>query len=70
LNDWQKAEAECRAALAIQPVRPNARFMLAVCLHKRGDPAGGRREFDLAIKLTPSQEMRAKLVEWFDQLTR
>jgi tetratricopeptide (TPR) repeat protein len=69
LNDWAQAESDCRAALAIQPVRPNARFMLAVCLHQRGDAAGGRRELDLAIKLTPSPEMRDKLSRWYAELT-
>lgn len=69
-GDWAKAEADCRAALAIQPVRPNARFMLAVCAHKRGDAAGGRRELDLALKLTPTSEGRASLSKWYEQLTR
>jgi hypothetical protein len=69
-NDWAKAEADCRAALGIQPLRPNMRFMLAVCLHKRGDPAAGRRELDLALKLTPSAKMRSTLTGWYTQMTR
>jgi tetratricopeptide (TPR) repeat protein len=69
-NDWARAEADCRAALATQPVRPTARFMLAVCLHKRGDGEGARREFDLALKLTPGAEMRKRLTQWYGQLTR
>ncbi len=70
LLDWERAEEACRAALDIQPVRPNARFMLAVCRYKRGDAAGGRRELDLAIKMTSNAEMRATLAEWYRQLTR
>ena len=70
LKEWEKAEENCRAVLAIQPVRPNARFMLAVCLHQRGDAAAGRRELELALKLTPSAEGRATLTKWYGQLTR
>lgn len=69
-NQWEQAEADCRAALAIQPVRPNARFLLAVCRHKQGDPAGARRELDLALKLTPAPEMRTNLSRWYAQMTR
>jgi tetratricopeptide (TPR) repeat protein len=69
-KDWARAEADCRAVLAIQPVRPNARFMLAVCLHRRGDADGGRRELDLAQRLTPAAGQRATLAKWYDQFTR
>ena len=69
LGDWEKAEADCRAALAIQPLQANARFLLAVCRHRRGDPAGARAEFDLAAKLTP-EAGREQLAEWYRQLTR
>lgn len=69
-RQWPEAEADCRAALAIQPVRPNARFMLAVCRHHRGDPAGGKREFDLAVTLTPEPEKRETLRRWYAQLTK
>jgi Tfp pilus assembly protein PilF len=69
-SDWAKAEADCREALTIQPVRGNARFMLAVCLHKRGDAVGARREFDLALKLTPGAAMRRQLTQWYGELTR
>jgi hypothetical protein len=51
-------------------LRPNARFMLAVCRDRRGDPAAGRRELDLARRLTPAPEMRATLEKWYAQLTR
>src|SRR5262245_1211428 len=70
MKDWERAEANCRAVLAIQPLRPNARFMLAVSLHRRGDAAGSRREFDLALALTPSADTRAQLVRWYDELVR
>ena len=70
LRDWERAEADCRAALEVQPVRPNARFMLAVCRHRRGDPVGGHRELNLALKLTPSPEMRTTLTGWYAQLIR
>jgi hypothetical protein len=69
-RDWEKAEADCRAALAIQPVHANARFLLALCRHHRGDPAGSRTEFDLAIQLTPDAATRKRFTEWYEQLPR
>jgi hypothetical protein len=69
-KDWEKAETDCRAALAIQPLHANSRFMLAVCRHKRGDPAAGRRELDIVLQLTPNSQQRASLAKWYDELTR
>jgi Tfp pilus assembly protein PilF len=70
LKDWQKAEADCRAALAIQPLQPKARFMLAVCRNKRGDPVAGLKELNLALALTPTPQMRSSLSEGYSELTR
>ena len=69
-KDWEKAETDCRAALAIQPLHANGRFMLAVCRHKRGDSAAGRRELDIVLQLTPTSQQRASLAKWYDELTR
>ena len=70
LSDWEKAEADCRAALAIQPLQPNARFLLAVCRHKRGDPVAALRQLELAQNLTPDPAGRVRLADWFRGLTR
>jgi Tetratricopeptide repeat/Cytochrome c554 and c-prime len=70
LGDWEKAEADCRAALAIQPLQGNGHFMLAVCRHKRGDPAAARRELDTALGLAPTPRARSALSDWYHQLTR
>jgi hypothetical protein len=51
-------------------MQPNARFLLAVCRHRRGDPAGGQAELDLAVKLTPDDASRKRLAEWYRGLTR
>src|SRR5207248_7685994 len=61
LREWEKSEADCRAALAIHPLLANGRLMLAVCRRQRGDPAAGERELAVALSLTPNQRMRSSL---------
>jgi tetratricopeptide (TPR) repeat protein len=70
LNDWQKAESDCREALAIQPLHPNGHFMLAVCLHKQGNPIAGQRELDIALRLAPTPQVRSALLDEYRRLTR
>jgi tetratricopeptide (TPR) repeat protein len=70
LEEWAKAATDCRAALAIQPLHPNARFTLAVSLHKQGDAPGGRRELEAALRLTPKPQAREFLAESYRKLTR
>lgn len=42
-GDWASAEEDCRAALRIHPLHPQARLVRAVCRHHLGDTAGGTR---------------------------
>ncbi|HSQ54300.1 MAG TPA: tetratricopeptide repeat protein [Gemmata sp.] len=70
LEEWDKTEADCRAAIAIHPIQANARFMLAVCRHKRGDAESARQEIDLALKMTPDDEGRTRLAKMYDAATR
>jgi hypothetical protein len=70
LKDWDRAEADCRAALAIHPLLTNARLMVAACRHRRGDPAGGQRELDAALRLTANPRAKATLTDLYRQLTR
>lgn len=65
LKRWEEAEAEARAALAIHPLHPNARLLLAVCLDRRGDPRAGRGELDVALRLAPTPRSRSVMSEWY-----
>ncbi len=67
---WAEAEAACRAALALHPIDPVVRLHLAVCRHQQGDPAGGRRELDVAIRLAPRPQDRAAFAAWYRRQTR
>ena len=66
-RDWVKAEADARAALALQPLSGKARFYLAVCLHHRGDPAGAENEAATAVKLIPTARLREEYSHWFKE---
>src|SRR5262249_8351200 len=50
-RDWAKAEADARAALAIQPLFWKARLYLAVCRHHLGETAQARKEAAAAFGL-------------------
>ncbi len=69
-GDWAKAEADCRAALRIHPLHPEARLYLAICLHQQGDPAAGLREAQTAAQLESDARERAFLVDWYRRATR
>ncbi|AMV23967.1 hypothetical protein VT84_06200 [Gemmata sp. SH-PL17] len=69
-NDWERGEADCRAALRINPLHPQVRTYLGACLHKRGDPAAGQRELQTALRFEPDVRVQANLREWFRQATR
>ena len=69
-GEWEKAEADCRAALAIHPLHPRARLLLAVCRHRLGDPAGGRREAETAAGLATTPQQRAGMREAYRTQTR
>lgn len=70
MEAWDRAEADCRAALAIHPLHPEARLLLGVCLHRRGDPAGGRKEAETATALSTTPGERDALLRWYKQRTR
>jgi len=65
LKQWDKAEEDCRKTLEIQPLHPMAHLVLALCLHKRGDPEAGKREADTAIGLATQKQQKAAFREWF-----
>jgi hypothetical protein len=67
---WPEAEADCRAALRLLPLHPEARLYLAIALHQQGDAAGGRREAETAARMEADPRQRAGLLEWFKSATR
>jgi hypothetical protein len=69
-GEWAKAEADCRSALAIHPLHPRARLYLGICRFRLGDPAGGKREVELATALATKPRQRAELIEIYRSLTR
>ena len=69
-GEWEKAEADCRAALAIHPLLPRAHLQLAVCLHHRENPDAGRKEANTALSLTTSPRQRSALQDWYENQTR
>ena len=52
-GEWEKAEAEYRRALAIDPEDGDVRVALGRVLLRRGDRAGARREAAGALKVQP-----------------
>ncbi|MCI0700149.1 MAG: tetratricopeptide repeat protein [Planctomycetia bacterium] len=67
---WDKAEEDCRAALRIQPLHPQARLMLGICLHHRGNPEAGRKEAQTAIGLATHPRQKTAFQQWYQQETR
>jgi predicted Zn-dependent protease len=68
LNEWTKAERDCREALHIHPLYPRARLLLAVCLNRQGDSIGGRKEAETAAELATQRKMA--FLEWYQEQTR
>ena len=69
-KEWGKAEDDCRAALRIHPLHPQARLMLGICLHNRGNPDAGRREVETAIGLATHPRQKTAFREWYQSETR
>ena len=69
-KDWGKAEDDCRAALRIHPLHPQARLMLGICLHNQGNPDAGRREVETAIGLATHPRQKTAFREWYQSETR
>lgn len=67
---WEKVEADCRTALRLHPLHPQAHLYLGVCLHKQGDPAAGQRELQTAVRLETDEREQAILRDWYRQNTR
>ncbi len=67
---WEEAEAECRAALAIQPLEPSVRLLLAACRSHLGDPAGARAESEAAFGLARDPDQRAGFERWYRRHAR
>ncbi|HEV2970494.1 MAG TPA: tetratricopeptide repeat protein [Pirellulales bacterium] len=69
-QDWVRAEADCRAALAIHPLHPRAHLLLGICRYRRGDPTGGGREADLAASLATTPQLRTNFRDLYRSQTR
>jgi hypothetical protein len=69
-RDWARAEADARAALAVQPLYWKARLYLAVCRHHQADPAGAREEAATAARLIPTERLRAAYMSWYREQIR
>lgn len=69
-QEWARAEADCRAALAIHPLHPSVRLLLGICRHRQGDPVGGRREAEIAGRLTSTPAQRAEFQARYERETR
>jgi hypothetical protein len=69
-HDWARAEAEARAALALQPLYWQPRLYLAVCRYHQADPAGAREEATTAAGLIPDQRLRAAYMSWYREQIR
>ena len=67
---WEKVEADCRTALRLHPLHPQAHLYLGICLHKQGDPAAGQRELQTAVRLETDEREQAILRDWYRQSTR
>lgn len=69
-REWPRAEADCRAALAIHALHPRAHLLLGVCRHRLDDPRGGRKEADLAASLATRPEQRETLLKLYAAQTK
>lgn len=69
-GNWAKAEADARAALRLQPLHPEARLYLAICLNRQGDRDGGAREAQAASQLESDPQKQAYLLNWYRTATR
>jgi predicted CXXCH cytochrome family protein len=69
-GQWKELESDCRAALAIHPLHPRARLLLAVALDRLGDAAAGRQEAETAAGLASDPGRRAAFLEYYRSQTR
>ena len=69
-REWAAAEADCRAALKVQPLHPMARLILAASLHRQGNPVDGKREADAAVRLIAEPRQKKAFWDWYQRETR
>jgi hypothetical protein len=69
-HDWARAEADARAALAIEPLCWQARLHLAVCRYHQADPAAARDEATTAAGLIRDERLRAAYMQWYREQIR
>ncbi|MFO0799082.1 MAG: hypothetical protein U0804_16565 [Gemmataceae bacterium] len=69
-GDWLGAEADARAALALNPIHPRPRLLLAAARQRQGDAAAARREADAALSLYTRPDARQAASDWYLQLIR
>ena len=69
-RQWPAAEADCRAALRLQPLHPMARLVLATCLHRQGHPDAGKREVEAAVGLATDPQQKRAYWDWYQRETR
>ncbi len=69
-RDWAAAEADCRAALRVQPLHPMARLILAAGLHRQGNPEAGKREVETAVGLATELQQKKAYWDWYQRETR
>jgi Flp pilus assembly protein TadD len=65
-GEWDKAEAEYRHALAIDPEDGDVQIALGRVLLQRGDKAGARREAAGALKVQPGSRPAESLLRRAD----
>ncbi len=70
MEKWKEGEKDCRSALAIHPLHPRARLLLAISMYRLGERAGARREADTAAHLTTNAQQKAAFEELFRTQTR
>ena len=64
-KQWAKAEEDCRAALAIHPLHPQSRLILAACLHGQGNAEAGKIEAETAYGLATKPAQKSAFRDWF-----
>ena len=69
-RDWPAAEADCRAALKLQPLHPMARLILAVGLNRQGNSEAGQREVEAAVGLATDPQQKKAYRDWYQRETR
>jgi hypothetical protein len=70
LKNWEQAENDCRTALGVHPLHPQAHMMLAVCRYHRGDRDGSRKAIDTAAGLATNPQQLSMILDWYQRETR